>query len=280
MPCSPTWSGGAGGGCWWAARVCTCRPSSTASRSRGASRRFGASSTRSPISPCCTPDWWRSTRWLPPGWSRPTGAGWCGRSRSPSARVGPSPRSVPASMPTLPLPFPVIGLRRPRAVLDARIAQRYDDQLAQGFVEEVRRLAGETRRAVEDRSPGPRLRRDPRPPRERLSARRGPRPCRDPHPAIRPAPRALVPARSTPGLDRSGRRSRRRRSARRRRNGHRVGGSRADAGRLRSSCASPSITDSETTSSSSSRRSTAPSPWTATALVPCATAAGASAPTA
>ena len=39
-----------------------------------------------------------------------------------------------------PLPFPVVGLRRPRAVLDARIAQRYRDQLAEGFVGEVRRL--------------------------------------------------------------------------------------------------------------------------------------------
>ena len=39
-----------------------------------------------------------------------------------------------------PLPFPVVGLRLPRTVLDTRIAQRYADQLADGFVGEVERL--------------------------------------------------------------------------------------------------------------------------------------------
>ncbi len=43
-------------------------------------------------------------------------------------------------MPTRRLPFPVVGLRPPRTVLDTRIAQRYADQLADGFVAEVEHL--------------------------------------------------------------------------------------------------------------------------------------------
>ncbi len=40
-----------------------------------------------------------------------------------------------------PSPFPLMGLRLPRPVLDARIERRYADQIGQGFVDEVRRLA-------------------------------------------------------------------------------------------------------------------------------------------
>ena len=50
--------------------------------------------------PSCTGGWPRSTRWLPPAWSPPTGAGCCGRWRSPSAAAAPSPvtaRAWPAS---------------------------------------------------------------------------------------------------------------------------------------------------------------------------------------
>jgi len=39
-----------------------------------------------------------------------------------------------------PSPFPVLGLRLPRPVLDARIGRRYTDQVAAGFVDEVRDL--------------------------------------------------------------------------------------------------------------------------------------------
>ncbi len=41
-----------------------------------------------------------------------------------------------------PTPFIQVGLRRPRDELDARIAQRYDQQMAAGFLDEVRWLAG------------------------------------------------------------------------------------------------------------------------------------------
>jgi tRNA dimethylallyltransferase len=39
-----------------------------------------------------------------------------------------------------PAPFPVVGLDLERPLLDARIARRYDEQVAAGFVDEVRRL--------------------------------------------------------------------------------------------------------------------------------------------
>lgn len=38
------------------------------------------------------------------------------------------------------VPFRLVGVSRPRAELDARIAARYEDQLAAGFVDEVRAL--------------------------------------------------------------------------------------------------------------------------------------------
>jgi tRNA dimethylallyltransferase len=40
-----------------------------------------------------------------------------------------------------PSPIRLVGLRRSRPVIDARIAARYDEQLASGFVAEVRALA-------------------------------------------------------------------------------------------------------------------------------------------
>lgn len=40
-----------------------------------------------------------------------------------------------------PSPFVLFGLRRPRGVIDQRIARRFEAQLADGFVEEVRALA-------------------------------------------------------------------------------------------------------------------------------------------
>jgi tRNA dimethylallyltransferase len=43
-----------------------------------------------------------------------------------------------------PLGHPLVGLHLHREVLDGRIAQRYQDQLAAGFVDEVRRLADAT----------------------------------------------------------------------------------------------------------------------------------------
>jgi tRNA dimethylallyltransferase len=41
-------------------------------------------------------------------------------------------------------PTSTLGLHLPRATLDARIDARYDAQLAAGFLDEVRALAGET----------------------------------------------------------------------------------------------------------------------------------------
>ena len=55
-----------------------------------------------------------STRWPPAAWSRPTGAGWCERSRSPSAAAGRSRRSVPVSRCTRRCRTAVVGLRMER----------------------------------------------------------------------------------------------------------------------------------------------------------------------
>ncbi len=52
----------------------------------------------------------------------------------PFSSYGPGLESYPPS------PFPIVGLDVDRAVLDRRIAHRYDEQLAAGFVDEVRSL--------------------------------------------------------------------------------------------------------------------------------------------
>lgn len=52
----------------------------------------------------------------------------------PFSSFGPGLDSYP------PLPFPVVGLRLARPMLDARIEQRYREQLAEGFVAEVQSL--------------------------------------------------------------------------------------------------------------------------------------------
>jgi tRNA dimethylallyltransferase len=53
----------------------------------------------------------------------------------PFSSFGPGMESYPA------LSFPIVGLRLERADLDRRIADRYDAQIAAGFVDEVRALA-------------------------------------------------------------------------------------------------------------------------------------------
>ena len=52
----------------------------------------------------------------------------------PFSSFGPGLESYP------PAPFPIVGLEVERSVLDERIAGRYDEQLAAGFVDEVRDL--------------------------------------------------------------------------------------------------------------------------------------------
>ena len=72
--------------CSWAAPGCTCAPWSTTSRFPAASptwRRASrpSSTTVEPNRPICMPVCRHSTRWPRPGWSPPTAAGSCGRSR-------------------------------------------------------------------------------------------------------------------------------------------------------------------------------------------------------
>ena len=87
-----------------------------------------------------TPAWWRSTRWGPLAWSRPTAGGWFGLSRSRSAAAGPSRPTARASTTHPPTPFRLVGLWLPREVVAARIRARYERQVADGFVDEVRAL--------------------------------------------------------------------------------------------------------------------------------------------
>ena len=55
----------------------------------------------------------------------------------PFSSFGPGLEAYP------PAPFPIVGLDIDRGVLDERIARRYDEQLAAGFVDEVRRVAAQ-----------------------------------------------------------------------------------------------------------------------------------------
>ena len=57
----------------------------------------------------------------------------------PFSSYGPGLTAYPPS------PITMVGVRLPRPVIDARIAQRYDDQLRAGFLDEVRRLAARPR---------------------------------------------------------------------------------------------------------------------------------------
>jgi len=59
----------------------------------------------------------------------------CVGSGRPFSSFGPGMNAYPAS------PFTQVGVHLPRAVVDRRIAERYEQQLAEGFVDEVRTLA-------------------------------------------------------------------------------------------------------------------------------------------
>lgn len=59
----------------------------------------------------------------------------CVGSGRPFSSFGPGMNAYPAS------PFTQVGVHLPRAVVDRRIAERYEQQVAEGFVDEVRILA-------------------------------------------------------------------------------------------------------------------------------------------
>ena len=73
--------------------------------------------------------------------SRAIAAGSSGHSRSPSAAGGPSLPSGPASSAIRSTSSIVVGLELDRSELDRRLAERFEDQLARGFLDEVRALS-------------------------------------------------------------------------------------------------------------------------------------------
>ena len=95
----------------------------------------------------------------------------------------------------------VVGLELDRSELDRRLAERFEDQLARGFLDEVRASLQQAGRVVTHGSPGDRLPGAPQP-------RRGGRPLRtgkgrggSPAASLCPPPGGLVQARPACGLD-------------------------------------------------------------------------------
>ncbi len=87
-------------------------------------------------------------------------------SGQPFSSFGPGMDAYPTAV-----PFRLVGVWLPRAVVNERIAARYDEQMSTGFLDEVRALP---RATVPDGGPGARLPRAPRPPgREVLARGRG-----------------------------------------------------------------------------------------------------------
>ena len=138
----------------------------------------------------------RSTRWPPRAWSRPTGAGWCGPSRSPRAAADRSRPTARVSTAYPPTAVRLLGIRLPRPVIDARIEARYRAQLDGRLPRrgpDARRPARPACRAPRRQALGYKELLD------HVAGERGPRRGargRDrAHPPLRPPPGALVPAR-------------------------------------------------------------------------------------
>ena len=153
----------------------------------------------------------------PPGRARPGGRGPHGADQPPPGGPGPGgdPRAAgrpfssygPGLDAYPPTPFHLVGVALPHEVVARRIAARYHQQMAAGFLDEVRRPAGATPGGLSrTAAPGPRLQGAHRPPGRRAAARRGGRPGRPPDPPVRPPPAVVVPARpprsaGSPALD-------------------------------------------------------------------------------
>ena len=88
----------------------------------------------------------------------------------------------------------LLGLDREPAVLDERIAMRFERLMDAGLLEEVRRLARRTGGSLADGAPGARLPRAPLSPGRRRAARDRGRRGRAAHPRVRTAPAVVVPA--------------------------------------------------------------------------------------
>ena len=116
---------GAIGRCWWAAPGCTCGRSSTTWRSPGGTRWPGPRSRRKPTPSPLHDRLRRSTPWPRGAWSPPTGAGSCGRWRSPSAAAARSRRYGPGLEAYPPIRFRLLASGCRMDVVDARIATRY-----------------------------------------------------------------------------------------------------------------------------------------------------------
>ena len=118
----------------------------------------------SPTPRACTPGSRRSTRWRPRGWSRRTGAGSCGPSRSPWAAAGRSPPSVPGSRATRPARSSR-SASAGRAPSSRRASSSASPASSTTASSTRSGLAGEARRPVPHGPPGARLPRAARPPR-------------------------------------------------------------------------------------------------------------------
>ena len=101
-----------------------------------------------------------------------------------------------------PLDHPMVGLELDREDLDRRIEQRYQAQLAAGFLQEVATLAARDRADVALRRPGAGLPRAAGPPGRGGEPGGGRGAGRAPHPALRAPPGAVVSARSPHRLGR------------------------------------------------------------------------------
>ena len=131
--------------CSSAAPGCTCGGRSTASTRPAPGPPSAPSWKPNPTRPRSTTASGTSIRPPPPRWSRPTGAGSCGRSRWASAAASRSAASAPGSTAYPPDAVVQFGLRWPRAELTRRIERRFGDLLAAGFLDEVRTLAARPR---------------------------------------------------------------------------------------------------------------------------------------
>ena len=199
---------GAGGRCSSAAPACTCRRSSTTCASRARTSSCGPSSRRGRASPAA---WRPRTREL----SR--------RDPEAAARIDPhNARRIVRALEVIrltgepfssfgpgldqfgPTAFPVrmAGIWLPRAVLGARIDERFAPHARRRPRRRGRRLAAGTAALSRTAAPGDRVQGAPGPPRRRRAVTgRRVRHCSPPHPLVRPPPADVVPAgsRGSPG---------------------------------------------------------------------------------
>ena len=204
-PRSPTSRPAAAGPSSSAAPASTSGPRSTTSTSPAGTRRCGPSWRPSPTPRALHARLASARPGRPPRRMEPTNRRRVVRalevtlgSGRPFSSFGPGLGDHPPSR------FALLGVWLPRPVVAERIARRYADQVAAGFVDEVRGLAATGARP--HRPPGPRLQGAARPPGRRVHRGRGGRPRRPPHPALRPPPAGLVPPRPPHHLGRRRRR--------------------------------------------------------------------------